>query len=161
MKVSLPAISALHRADMNGCIASKGRAMPIRAENKVRYPKNWTSQIRPRILARSAHSYEPNEDCVAWPRCEMCAVFDRSWIERGATMEDWQPSLEGLEGSVYIILTIAHLSDEIEDCSDENLRAWCQLCHNRYDAPKRAAGIQARARAERASGDLFQCEGVS
>lgn len=43
----------------------------------------------------------------------------------------------------------------------ENLLHGCQGCHNRYDAPVRAAGIKARRHAMRASGDLFQCEGVS
>lgn len=126
--------------------------MPIRPENKARYPKNWRA-IRERILARSANNYEPAEDAIAWPHCELCGVPDRMWIER--TADGWTPTLHDLDDAVYIVLTIAHLSDEIEDCSDENLRAWCQRCHNRYDAPKRAAGIKARAHATRAVGDLF------
>lgn len=32
------------------------------------------------------------------------------------------------------ILTIAHLNHTPEDCSDDNLRALCQKCHNQYDA---------------------------
>lgn len=59
--------------------------MPIRPENKDRYPKNWKSEIVPRIRERSG---------------------------------------------------------------------------NRYDAPMRRKGIQDRARAQRASGDLF-CEEVT
>ena len=43
----------------------------------------------------------------------------------------------------------------------ENLLHGCQGCHNLYDAPVRSAGIKARRKATRASGDLFQCEGVS
>lgn len=59
-----------------------------------------------------------------------------------------------------IVLTVMHLNHQPEDCGDDNLLHGCQGCHNRYDAPVRAAGIKARRRAERASGDLFQCEGV-
>jgi hypothetical protein len=54
-----------------------------------------------------------------------------------------------------IVLTVAHLDHIPEHCADENLRAWCQKCHLGYDAPTRAAGIKARARAKMADGDLF------
>ena len=37
----------------------------------------------------------------------------------------------------------------------DNLRALCQRCHNRYDAPMRRAGIAARQRAKSAAADLF------
>lgn len=138
-------------------------AVPIRDENKSRYPANWKSEIRPRILARATRE---GEDV---PRCEECGVVDRDIGYRdsadggkfcsvfGAAYpgEDWYG-----ERVIQIILTIAHLSDEIEDCSDENLKALCQRCHNRLDAPRRAAGIKARRHAQRAGGDLFKCEGI-
>ena len=56
---------------------------------------------------------------------------------------------------VKIILTVAHLDHSPENCTDENLKALCQRCHNRYDAPMRAAGRKARKRATQATGDLF------
>lgn len=56
---------------------------------------------------------------------------------------------------VKIILTVAHLDHRPENCTDENLKALCQRCHNRYDAPMRAAGRKARKRATQATGDLF------
>ena len=37
-----------------------------------------------------------------------------------------------------IVLTIAHMNEIIEDCSDGNLKALCQRCHNQYDAKARA-----------------------
>jgi hypothetical protein len=125
--------------------------MPIRPENKARYPANWLTEIRPRILARAGRG-DNN-----WPCCEECGVPNLCWIERATSdARSWSMCMES-DGGVKIILTIAHLSEEIEDCSDENLRAWCQMCHNRYDAPMRAAGIKARRRAVMAVGDLF-CE---
>ena len=54
-----------------------------------------------------------------------------------------------------IVLTVMHLNHTPEDCRDENLLHACQGCHNRYDAPVRRAGIQARERAVKAVGDLF------
>ena len=32
-----------------------------------------------------------------------------------------------------IILTVAHLNHQPEDCRPENLKAMCQRCHLRYD----------------------------
>ena len=37
----------------------------------------------------------------------------------------------------------------------EMLPAFARACHNRYDAPMRAAGIKERSKAKRAVGDLF------
>jgi hypothetical protein len=33
-----------------------------------------------------------------------------------------------------IVLTVAHLDHQPENCVDENLKAMCQRCHLRYDA---------------------------
>jgi hypothetical protein len=32
------------------------------------------------------------------------------------------------------VLTVAHLNHDPQDCRDENLKAFCQRCHLRYDA---------------------------
>lgn len=53
------------------------------------------------------------------------------------------------------MLTTAHLNHKPEDCRPENLKAWCQLHHNAYDAPVRRAGMKARKRDAMAAGDLF------
>ncbi len=58
--------------------------------------------------------------------------------------------------AVKVVLTVAHLDHTPENCADENLRAWCQRCHNTYDLPMRRAGTKARARAKMAAGDLFK-----
>lgn len=114
--------------------------MPIRPENRDRYPKNW-KDIRKKILERAGH------------KCEKCGVPNGAYGHRrpdgsfcnydepGSLPEDVD-----LPGAFKIVLTIAHLDHVPENCSEENLRAWCQRCHNRYDAPMRAAGRKARAR---------------
>lgn len=99
--------------------------MPIRPENKSRYPKDWPAISR-RVRERAGN------------KCEDCGVENYS-IRDGSK----------------IVLTVAHLDHTPENCADENLRAWCQRCHNRYDAPMRRRGIQERERAKRADGDLF------
>ena len=88
--------------------------MPIRPENRSRYPKNW-KQIRANILKRADNS------------CEFCGVANHSMRMNPKTGKD-----------VKIILTIAHLNHIPEDCRPENLRALCQKCHNIYDAKHRA-----------------------
>lgn len=64
--------------------------------------------------------------------------------------------IDEIEGP-KIVLTVAHLDHTPENCADDNLLHLCQRCHNRYDAPTRAAGIKARRRALNAASDLF-CE---
>lgn len=102
--------------------------MPIRPENRSRYPKDWAAISR-RIRFDRAKS-----------QCEMC----------GARNGEPHP----VTGS-RVVLTVAHLDHRPENCADDNLRAWCQRCHNAYDAPMRRQGIAERRRATLASGDLF------
>ena len=87
--------------------------MPIKPENKSRYPKNW-KEIRERILKRANN------------RCEFCGVENHTYRRNPKTGKD-----------AYIVLTIAHLDHTPENCSDDNLKALCQRCHNRYDAEHR------------------------
>lgn len=108
--------------------------MPIRPENRARYPKDWR-QIVERIRARSGNHCEGSP---AYPDCRV---------------ENGQP--HPLTGST-VVLTVAHLDHVPENCGDDNLRHWCQRCHNTYDAPKRAAGVAERRKATLAAGDLFE-----
>ena len=89
--------------------------MPISSENKARYPANWKS-IRASILLRAGNHCEGSP---AHPDCRV---------------ENHQP--HPVTGS-KVVLTIAHLDHAPENVAPENLRAWCQRCHNTYDAPHR------------------------
>jgi 5-methylcytosine-specific restriction endonuclease McrA len=93
--------------------------MPIRPENRHRYPKDWKDIVK-RIKVRAGN------------RCEWCGV------------ENYAPHL--VTGA-KVILTIAHLDHTPENCSEGNLKALCQQCHNSYDAEERARGIRLRERA--------------
>lgn len=106
--------------------------MPIRPENRGRYPKDWRSIVE-RIRARSGNCCEGSP---TWPDCR--AVNGDPHPETGST----------------VVLTVAHLDHQPENCSDDNLRHWCQRCHNTYDAPMRRAGIRQRQRAIAAIADL-------
>ena len=78
---------------------------------------------------------------LRWPR-----QGDLAWCE-GYEIEQLRV--------IRIVLTVAHVNHIVEDCSDDNLKAWCQRCHNRHDAQARADGIRSRRRADCAVGDLF------
>lgn len=82
--------------------------MPIKPENKNRYPKNW-KEIRQRILKRANN------------RCEFCGIENYIIKENGSS----------------VVLTIAHLDHTPENCTNDNLRALCQKCHNSYDRQHR------------------------
>jgi hypothetical protein len=116
--------------------------MPIRPENKARYPADW-QQVRQRILLRANFQCE-HPGCRAmhgtigyWYDGAFRALHDKLW-HAGYRPGDVLRYAEG--GAVYelkvirIVLTIAHLDHQPENCSDDNLRAWCQRHHLAYDA---------------------------
>jgi len=96
--------------------------MPIRPENKNRYPKNW-KQISERIRFQRAKNH-----------CEFCQA------------KNYEP--HPITGS-KVILTVAHLDHTPENCSDENLVALCQRCHLRYDAKFHSENRKVNSEAKR------------
>lgn len=135
--------------------------MPIRPENKHRYPANWR-EIRKAILER-AH------DC-----CEFCGRPNHVWaVKSGAwrwTREEMEKIARQGEKVFLLVLTIAHLdgcpehNDGMDDggpviptwrIDNSNLRALCQRCHNLWDAPMRAQNRRMTRRSRMALGDLY------
>lgn len=137
--------------------------MPIKHENKARYPANWKT-VRAAILER-AHN------C-----CEQCKVPNRSRIARGGgpdidtyQMDDAEVycantgkhlgrrrmSEYNLLRMVDIVLTIGHLDHMPENCDPANLRAWCQRCHLRYDAAHHAETARETRRSRLNNMELF------
>lgn len=139
--------------------------MPIKAENRARYPKDWP-EISQSIRLRADH------------RCEFCRVPDQELGGRSpaGVWHKAKPLGENLlrlewprEGThawcagydlaqlriVRIVLTVAHLDHQPENCDPANLKALCQRCHNLYDAPHRRKNAAATNRAKKAAGDLF------
>ena len=109
--------------------------MPIKPENKNRYPKNWI-WIRKAVLNRAKNCCEGSPE---YPECR--AV-------------NYEP--HPVTGS-RVVLTIAHLDHIPENCDNmelipagpidpklvfpadmSNLRAWCQKCHLTYDRKHRS-----------------------
>lgn len=80
--------------------------MPIKKENKSRYPKNW-KEISKMVRFDRAKN-----------KCEFCQA------------ENYQP--HPITKS-KVILTVAHLDHTPENCDLDNLKALCQRCHLNYD----------------------------
>ena len=122
--------------------------MPVKPENKHRYPKNW-KQISERILARAGH------------KCEQCGVKNYAFRNKrtgevsddGTQIEAWE--LADGDKVTKIVLTIAHLDHVPENCSDDNLRAWCQKCHLAYDHEHHQRNAHVTRQSRKAASDLF------
>ena len=97
--------------------------MPIKPENRKRYPPNWR-EIRKKILERAGHRCEGSP---AYPDCRVANY-------------EYHPVTAS-----RVVLTIAHLDHTPENNSPDNLRAWCQRCHNTYDWPHRYRNRKGRA----------------
>lgn len=98
--------------------------MPIRHENRARYPKDW------KLRSRFVREYRARN------RCEWC----------GAANHQPHP----VTGSI-VVLTTAHVYDDRpEAASLLNLAALCQKCHNGHDAEARRQ--RRKERLERESG---------
>lgn len=138
--------------------------MPIKPENKSRYPKNW-QDIRKAILIRAKNS------------CEQCKAKNGTRIARGdgKDIDTYQTSDANIfcansgkylgrcrlndysvKNMVNVVLTIAHLDHTPENCEPLNLKALCQRCHLRYDAQIHAENSRITRKNRKAIGDLFQ-----
>jgi len=142
--------------------------MPIRDENKARYPRNWptiSQQVRERAGQKCERCGAPNgrlirrgktEDGQAvWRMSYDSCYMDGVCAETGLLVPDTDEDSVAYGDPVKVILTVAHLDHQPENCDPANLRAWCQRCHNVYDAPMRRAGTKTRKRAANAVGDMF------
>lgn len=145
-----------------GCSRIRGvhflSIMPIREENKLRYPPDWKA-ISLRIRKRARQRCECKGECgLRHTKVDGKQVDLPSSLQIKALRAFRCAAVNGkphpITGSI-VVLTVMHLNHRPEDCSDENMMAGCQRCHNRYDAPTRARGIKERRRATQATGDLF------
>ena len=124
-------VSATRKDAGLGAVTS---VMPIRPENRARYPKDWPEISRRIRFDRAGGQCEFEIDGV---RCE--AKHGEPHPDTGAK----------------VVLTVAHLDHQPENNDEGNLKAACQRCHNRYDAPMRREGVRARAHTKRAIRDMF------
>jgi len=100
--------------------------MPIRPENRQRYPPDWKA-ISLRIKARSGGRCECEGECGL----HRTNPGPRRCTERHGEPARWAKG--------RVVLTVSHLDHQPENCDDDNLKAMCQRCHLRYDVPHHRA----------------------
>ena len=111
-----------------------------------KYPDNWR-EIRARVLARAGN------------KCENCGAPNGETVYRDFRSILWwrddEPDQEEDYRLVHVVLTVAHLDHDTTHNDLENLKAWCQRCHLRYDAQQHARNARNTRRNRRAVGDLL------
>jgi len=114
--------------------------VPIRPENRGRYPKNWAAISRSIRFERAAG------------RCECLGECGRG------THDGRCPNLHGEPAygtGSKVVLTTAHLDHTPENVDPANLRAFCNGCHLFYDRDHhRETAARTRAAALAAAGQL-------
>jgi hypothetical protein len=122
--------------------------MPIKTENRHRYPPNW-----PEISIGIRHGR-------AGGRCEQCGIPNGVWRNHRTCRwthdvglaEAWR--LDG-DKIARIVLTVAHLDHTPEHNDPANLRALCQRCHLAHDREQHRTTAYRTRRTGKALGDLF------
>lgn len=146
--------------------------MPIKPENRARYPADWpriSKEAKERAGWRCQHAgctarqYSVGRwmlwggsDCHQWSELrEPPATF----AEARQLAADEHFSRFGDEPGEHkilvIVLTVAHLNHQPEDCRPENLAAMCQRHHLAYDHDHHRANAQATRRARAGTMALF------
>ncbi len=162
--------------------------MPIKKENRARYPADWPAislAAKERARWRCQH-----------PGCTAKQYSVGRWICFGGGPHEWRPvegnvpattaqdreffmagegrdahgelwtygqarafidrwSWEDGDRPLVIVLTVAHLNHQPEDCRPENLAAMCQRHHLAYDHDHHRANAQATRRLKSGTLELF------
>lgn len=99
--------------------------MPIRPENRLRYPAEWPA------ISWAIRWLRALGQCECRGECD-----DSYWHPLGRCgAVNGQPNPR--TGSL-VVLTVAHLDHTPENVHPANLRAMCQGCHLRYDSDHHA-----------------------
>lgn len=126
--------------------------MPIRAEFRKFYGREWQTETRPRILTRAGHQCEqcakPNHATIETVKYVLPEMFGgyrmhwrhighapgNTWIGQRGTVDLFQDfdQLHRVD-TIRVVLTVAHLNHTPGDDRDENLAALCQWCHLIHD----------------------------
>lgn len=99
--------------------AEGGVLMPIRPENRLRYPADWPVISWTIRWIRALGRCECRGEC---DRVHLTPTGRCAALNGGATIT-----------GAAVVLTVAHLDHTPENCHPANLRAMCQGCHLRHD----------------------------
>jgi hypothetical protein len=143
--------------------------MPIKPENRARYPADWPAislAARERAGWRCQH-----------PGCKARQYSIGVWHRPGGAEHQWAEQYEppasygearqiaadaywevqhcGGDKLTIIVLTVAHLDHQPENCAPENLRALCQRHHLAYDSRHHQQSAWMTRRKQLQTVDLF------
>ncbi|NET31044.1 MAG: HNH endonuclease [Cyanothece sp. SIO1E1] len=111
--------------------------------NRQLYPHDWEA-------IALAIKHQAQWQCQECGRT--CHIPGENWFEFFERI-GWQHAQEKWG---RFILTLAHLDHQPANCDPANLRAWCSVCHLRYDTKAMAT----KKRLKRESLGQLQLEGV-
>lgn len=130
--------------------------------DRKKYPANWrdiSRTIRERANGRCECTGQCGDE---HPPAGCCAPNGETILRDADAPERW--SLHGgcslcLGGDpecrpVRVVLTVAHLDHDTTNNDPENLRAFCQRCHLRYDRALHAKNARATRMSRKAVGTL-------
>lgn len=109
--------------------------MPIRPENRDRYPADWRNISDGIRFGRANY------------RCECEGECGRGHVGRCHRRHG-----DRLTDKARVVLTTAHLDHTPENCDPSNLRAMCQGCHLHYDRDHHARTAAATRQRQRTTG---------
>jgi hypothetical protein len=116
--------------------------MPMQREL---YPNDWEA-IALAIKEGAAWTCQQcGRPCRRPGQCWDEFEVKHGWLWPDAYEEDGDEGIAFKKGR--FVLGVAHLDHQPANCSPENLRAWCNVCHCRYDL--RAMATKRRLAAER------------
>lgn len=116
--------------------------MPIRKSEVARYPKDW-KVVSAGIRVRAGGRCECEGECGL----HRTHPGPRRCQERQGELATWAKG--------RIVLTVAHLDHQPENCAPENLKAMCQRCHLRYDSAHHQWNAARTRRAKKQNRELF------
>lgn len=106
------------------------------------YPPDWTA-ISAKIRGRAGDRCECEGECGL----HRTHPGPRRCTERNGRPAWWAKGI--------VVLTVSHLNHDPSDCRHENLKAFCNRCHLRYDIEHhKQSRVINRRRAAEAAGQL-------
>ena len=88
---------------------------------------------------------------LCWPRTDVPLTWKQA---RAIAADEMAADPDGPQ-LIVIVLTVAHLNHQPEDCRTENLAAWCQRHHLAYDLEHHQRNAYATRRKGKAIRELF------
>lgn len=104
--------------------------MPISPENRALYPGDWDVTSRRLRFERAGGQCECQGECGIEHAGGRCPELDGE--------------VHSVTGSA-VVLTVGHIHHDPRRSADDELRAWCQRCHLRYDQPLHIANARRTA----------------